>query len=148
LLLNKFFSDFDICLSCEDIAQQSCATVPRWRFLAIFFSSCTFASFGIFQLQQQRPGFLLLKLKDSRTRTELKYFIKIERYWNKKDVSRGSLQAAFKCWPTSCKRLQSAGNPSNTMWPALMSASVPSGVFIHPAFWPQWCRMPLATTTT
>jgi len=27
---------------------------------------------------------------------------------------------------------RSAGNPSNTMWPA-----VPSGVFIHPAVWPQ-----------
>jgi len=22
--------------------------------------------------------------------------------------------------------------------------SVPSSVFIHPAVWPQWCRMPLA----
>ena len=31
----------------------------------------------------------------------------------------------------------SAGNPSNTMWPAPMSTSVPSGVFIHPAVWPQ-----------
>jgi len=25
-----------MCLSCEDIARQSCAIVPRWRFLAIF----------------------------------------------------------------------------------------------------------------
>ena len=32
---------------------------------------------------------------------------------------------------------RSAGNPSNTMWPALRSTSVPSGVFIHPAVWPQ-----------
>ena len=32
---------------------------------------------------------------------------------------------------------RSAGNPSNTMWPAPMSTSVPSGVFIHPAVWPQ-----------
>jgi len=32
---------------------------------------------------------------------------------------------------------RSAGNPSNTMWPAPMSTSVPSGVFIHPAIWPQ-----------
>jgi len=31
----------------------------------------------------------------------------------------------------------SAGNPSNTMWPARRSTSVPSGVFIHPAVWPQ-----------
>jgi len=32
---------------------------------------------------------------------------------------------------------RSAGNRSNTMWPAPMSTSVPSGVFIHPAVWPQ-----------
>jgi len=31
LLFNKFFSIVDICLSCEDAAQQSCAMVPRWR---------------------------------------------------------------------------------------------------------------------
>jgi len=36
LLLNKFFPIVDICLSCEDIARQSCAMVPRWRFLATF----------------------------------------------------------------------------------------------------------------
>jgi len=30
---------------------------------------------------------------------------------------------------------RSAGNPSNTMWPARRSTSVPSGVFIHPAVW-------------
>jgi len=28
---------------------------------------------------------------------------------------------------------RSAGKPPNTMWPAPMSTSVPSGVFIHPA---------------
>jgi len=32
---------------------------------------------------------------------------------------------------------RSAGNPSNTMWPARRSTSVPSGVFIHPDIWPQ-----------
>jgi len=32
---------------------------------------------------------------------------------------------------------RSAGNPSNTMWPAPRSNSVPSGVFIHRAVWPQ-----------
>jgi len=32
---------------------------------------------------------------------------------------------------------RSDGNPSNTMWPAPRSTSVPSGVFIHPAVWPQ-----------
>ena len=35
-LLNKFFPIVDTCLSCEDIARQSCALVPRWRFLATF----------------------------------------------------------------------------------------------------------------
>ena len=36
LLLNKFFPIVDTCLSCEDMARQSCAMVPRWRFLATF----------------------------------------------------------------------------------------------------------------
>jgi len=27
-----FFPIVDTCLSCEDIARQSCAMVPRWRF--------------------------------------------------------------------------------------------------------------------
>ena len=34
MLLNKFFPIVDMCLSCKDIARQSCAMVPRWRFLA------------------------------------------------------------------------------------------------------------------
>ena len=34
LLLNNFFPIVDMCLSYEDIARQSCAIVPRWRFLA------------------------------------------------------------------------------------------------------------------
>jgi len=36
LLLNKFFSIVDTCLSCEDIARQNCEMVPIWRFLATF----------------------------------------------------------------------------------------------------------------
>jgi len=36
LLLNNFFPIVDPCRSCEDIAQQSCAMVPRWRFLSTF----------------------------------------------------------------------------------------------------------------
>ena len=36
LLLNKFFPIVDTCLHCEDMARQSCAMVPRWR----FFASC------------------------------------------------------------------------------------------------------------
>ena len=33
--------------------------------------------------------------------------------------------------------LQTAGTPSNTMWYGPMSTCVASGVFIHPAVWPQ-----------
>ena len=36
LLLNKFFAIVNTCLICEDIVRQSCAMVPRWRFLATF----------------------------------------------------------------------------------------------------------------
>jgi len=35
-MLNKFFPIVDTCLSCEDIARQSCAMVQRWQFLATF----------------------------------------------------------------------------------------------------------------
>ena len=33
--------------------------------------------------------------------------------------------------------------PSNTMWPGPRSTSLPSGVFIHPAVWPQetWAKI-------
>ena len=34
--LRSFFPIVDMCLSCEDIARQICAMVPRWRFLATF----------------------------------------------------------------------------------------------------------------
>ena len=34
--LTSFFPIVDTCLNCEDIARQSCAMVPRWRFLATF----------------------------------------------------------------------------------------------------------------
>jgi len=34
--LTSFFPLVDMCLSCEDIARQSSAMVPRWRFLATF----------------------------------------------------------------------------------------------------------------
>jgi len=36
LLLNNFFPIVDTCLSCEDIARQSCTMVPRWRFFDDF----------------------------------------------------------------------------------------------------------------
>jgi len=35
-MLNKFFPILDMCLNCEDIAQQICGMVPKWRFLATF----------------------------------------------------------------------------------------------------------------
>jgi len=42
--LTSFFPIVDNCLSCKDIARQSCAMVPRWRLLATFlrpvFSAC------------------------------------------------------------------------------------------------------------
>jgi len=34
--LTSFFPIVDTCLSCKDIARQSCAMVPRCQFLAIF----------------------------------------------------------------------------------------------------------------
>ena len=34
--LTSFFQIVDACLSCEDIAKQSCAMVLRWRFFASF----------------------------------------------------------------------------------------------------------------
>jgi len=34
-------------------------------------------------------------------------------------------------------RGEGAASPSNTMWPGPRSTSVPSGIFIHPAVWPQ-----------
>jgi len=36
LLLNKFFPIVDTCLSCEDIARQSCMMVHRWRLFGDF----------------------------------------------------------------------------------------------------------------
>ena len=36
LLLNKCFPIVDTCVSCKDVARQSCGMVPRWRFLSHF----------------------------------------------------------------------------------------------------------------
>ena len=38
--LTSFFPIVDTCLSCEDIARQSCAMVRRWQFFCIIFASC------------------------------------------------------------------------------------------------------------
>jgi len=43
LLFNICFPFVDMCLSCEDIARQSCAMVPRWRIFWRFFGSCIFS---------------------------------------------------------------------------------------------------------
>ena len=46
MLFNKFFFPIvDTCLSCEDIARQSCAMVPTWQVFAsllhsVFPASC------------------------------------------------------------------------------------------------------------
>ena len=42
--LTRFFPIVDMCLRCEDIARQSCAMVPRWRFLATFLRPAFLAS--------------------------------------------------------------------------------------------------------
>jgi len=34
--MSSCFPIVDTCLSCKDIARESCVMVPRWRFLAIF----------------------------------------------------------------------------------------------------------------
>jgi len=36
LLFNNFIPIVDMCRSCEDIARQICAMMPRWRFFASF----------------------------------------------------------------------------------------------------------------
>jgi len=40
LLFNRFFAIVDTCLSCEDIARQSCAMVPRWRIFGDYLRPC------------------------------------------------------------------------------------------------------------
>jgi len=39
LLFNTLLPIIDTCLSSEDIARQSCAMVPKWRFFAFCISS-------------------------------------------------------------------------------------------------------------
>jgi len=59
LLLNKvFFPIVDTCLSCEDIARQSCGMVPRWRFLATFLG-LAFAANRVQQLSDLHFKFAL-----------------------------------------------------------------------------------------
>jgi len=37
-----------------------------------------------------------------------------------------------------CPLLGRAGSPSNTTWPGTRFTSVPTGILIHPAVWPQY----------
>ena len=57
-LLNNFFPIVDTCLSCEDIARQSCATVPRWRFLSSFLRP-VFAASRVQQVSDMHSKFAL-----------------------------------------------------------------------------------------
>ena len=58
LLLNKFFPIVDKCLSCEDIARQTCAMVPRWLFLATFLRP-VFSASRVQQVSDLRLKFAL-----------------------------------------------------------------------------------------
>jgi len=37
LLFNKFFSIVNTCVNCEDMAQQICVMVPRWRYFYVLY---------------------------------------------------------------------------------------------------------------
>ena len=58
LLLNNFFPIVDTCLNCEDIARQSCAMVPRSRFLATFLRP-VFSASRLQQVSDMRSKFAL-----------------------------------------------------------------------------------------
>ena len=49
LLFNKFFPIVDTCLSCEELARQSCAMMPRWRFFCVIFAYFQRAACSTFQ---------------------------------------------------------------------------------------------------
>jgi len=56
--LTSFFPIVDTCLSCEDIARQSCRMVPRWRYFgdflrAVFSVSCASDPHSKFTLRPQ-----------------------------------------------------------------------------------------------
>jgi len=54
----KVFPIVDTCLICEDIARQSCAMVPRWRFLATFLRP-VFAASRVQHISDQHSKFAL-----------------------------------------------------------------------------------------
>jgi len=55
---DKFSPIVNMCLSCEDIARQSCAMVPRWRFFDDFLRP-VFAASRVQQLSDLHPKFAL-----------------------------------------------------------------------------------------
>ena len=59
LLLSKFFPIVDMCLSCEDTEPQSCAMVPRWRFLATFLHTVVFSASRVQQVSDMHLKFAL-----------------------------------------------------------------------------------------
>ena len=56
--LTSFFPIVDSCLNCKDIARQSCAMVPRWRFLATFLRP-VFAASRVQQVSDLHSKFAL-----------------------------------------------------------------------------------------
>jgi len=58
LLFNKFFPIVHTCLSCEDIARQSCAMVPRWRVFASFLRP-VFAASRVHHISDMHSKFAL-----------------------------------------------------------------------------------------
>jgi len=58
LLLNNFFPIVAMCLSCENIARQSCAMVRRWRFLATFLHH-VFSASGMQHISDPHSKFTL-----------------------------------------------------------------------------------------
>jgi len=58
LLLNTFFPIVDTCRICEDIARQTCAMVPRWRFLATFLRP-VFAARRVQRISEMHSKFAL-----------------------------------------------------------------------------------------
>jgi len=56
--LTSVFPIVDTCLSCEDIARQSCAMVPRWRFLESFLH-LVFSASRVQHVSDLHPKFAL-----------------------------------------------------------------------------------------
>jgi len=56
--LTSFFPIVDTCLSCEDIARQSCVMVPRWRIFGDFFNPA-FPASCVQHISDLHPKFAL-----------------------------------------------------------------------------------------